>query len=238
MTGKTGGEWPVPSEDEIDQAKEGILDALGSAPLEHFYDTEGNFGGSTFVDLSLNEPFDITAADLHALSMLSVSVGPAATRRLLGESELRTNMLQALRSVPSDLVLAKANDDDLKTAWAYHRATLEALKEPRAQRSSPWVTAAKLTARKRPLLIPVRDNLVGEVMGKSALEDGRVYWQIMKTLVTDDAVLNAIENAIDQSKERADRSGLAVVFESNPLRMIDAALWMTASGYKIAQSSD
>jgi len=47
-----------------------------------------------------NDPNDLTATDLHAVSLLSVTIGPRATRRLLEDGPERTEVLTALRRVP------------------------------------------------------------------------------------------------------------------------------------------
>lgn len=223
--------WKPITETDVKAAKTVVRHAFETAPLECYYDVDGGFGGATFVGLGPNDPFDITASDLHAVYMLSVTIEPAATRRLLDDTEERQSLLDALRAVPPHLTLAEASNEELVTAWSLHEAAKVALAEPRAKNSNPWVTAAKLTARKRPLLIPVRDNLVSRAIGAETVKYGGMYWQIMRQLVSDPAVLKEASAAVAAAKERAATAHRRVTFETNILRLIDAAVWMTAAGH-------
>lgn len=223
--------WNPLTDAQIKFSRAKILDALDRAPLECYYDIRGNFTGTSFVDLAPNYAHKVTATDLHAVAMLAVSIEPAATRRLLSETPVRKTMLEALGKVPEDVTLANASNAQLEAGWRFHGATLAALSEPRATNSKKWVTAAKLTARKRPLLIPVRDEKVTKSLGDVFWEDGRAYWLVMRELTSDPHVVAAARSAVAAAKARAASRVLETKFETNTLRLIDVAVWMSAAGY-------
>lgn len=235
----TPATWPTVPEALVNSARLTVLAALSTAPLERYYDVAGNYAGATFVGLKPNDPYDLTAADLHAVRMLSVSVEPAATRRLLNESSLRDHVLEALRSTPPDVSLATAGAAELECAWKLHLALKQALAEPFVKRvSNPWVTAAKLAARKRPALMPVRDRVVGAALEVLALNDGRIDLLLYRQLLADASVIDAIETAVKGARARADEAGSHCVFDDEPLRLLDAALWWVGTRGRDAQSRE
>src|SRR5665648_1123222 len=96
--------WPTVPAEVHDVAKERALQTLvgvgerGAAErLAAFYDTESDYAGASFVDVAPNEWLDVTVADLHATSLLSVDVGPQATRRLTSPGASGRRALRGLR---------------------------------------------------------------------------------------------------------------------------------------------
>jgi len=191
--------------------------------LAEYYDVDGNYAGATFATLGRNDPFDITADDLHAVSMLSVTVEPFATRRLLEPGEPRERVIAALQRVPIALKLRDASGEHLKACWEFHDAVKAAIGQ--RTNSNPWVTAAKITARKRPHLIPVRDNVVGKGLGNGAVKSTSVYWQIMRGLLRTPEVAEAIAAARERLSTDAHATGRTIVVDDSDLRLLDAALW-------------
>lgn len=96
--------------------------------------------------------------------------------------------------------------------------------------SHRWVTAAKLCARKRPLLFPVRDNLVCRYLGGGRpLKSGdgwpgdfSVDIQVYAYLITHPDVVGALADL------RARLEGDRLRVDAN-LRLLDSALWMCAN---------
>ncbi|WP_100422553.1 DUF6308 family protein [Sediminihabitans luteus] len=219
--------WPVIERVQLDAAKESTLRALASAPLERYYDVRGGYAGATFASIAPNDPYDVTGADLHALSMLSVTVGPAATRRVLDHGEHRLRLLDALAAVDPGARLEDASAAVLESAWRLHEVAKEALADPTTKgQSDPWVTAAKLVARKRPRLLPVRDTKVRALLGLGLARDGRLELQALRYLVTDPDVTAAMTQAVQRARGQAASEERECVFDVEPLRVLDAALWL------------
>jgi hypothetical protein len=240
--------WGPLDEADAAKARDIIVHALHNANLAAYYRRRGNYPGATFTDIEPNDPFDLTASDLHAVSMLSVTVGPAATRRLLEPSMLREVVLHALAHVPVDVRLEDADAAQMQRAWNLQMALKEALAPAGAKKSNCWITAAKISARKRPLLIPVRDKVVGRALGPVAHKDAGVYWQFLAAALKDSSVQEAlvvahqrVETSVVTGKwgsELGTELG-PVELETNPMRLIDVALWMAhAKGKAVALEPD
>lgn len=198
--------WEQPTEAELANALSVIVRALENADLARYYRVRGNYAGATFAALEPNEPNSYAASDLHAVSLLSIDVEPGATRRLLEPGPLRHDVERALRAIPVDLGLAHASSSDLYRAWWLQVALKSALASPDSESSNAWVTASKLSARKRPLLIPVRDNVVGGALGGRALSHASVFWQIMSSALRDDSVVTALAGARERRGPNSDRA--------------------------------
>ncbi|WP_371708456.1 DUF6308 family protein [Nesterenkonia sp. NBAIMH1] len=56
--------------------------------------------------------------------------------------------------------------------------------------SSTWVTASKVTARKRPKLFPVRDSEVCKLLGMQDLGDRENDWCVFRELMLDSEIQN------------------------------------------------
>lgn len=219
--------WPDVPDGLLDDARRTALDALRAVCFERYYDVAGSYAGATFASIDPNDPMDVTAADLHALTMLSVQVGPAATRRVLDEGPLRDGLLAALSAASPTTDLVDATVTDLDAAWALTNTARIALAEPTTKGTSdPWVTAAKLAARKRPRLLPVRDTKVRRLLGLELARDGRLEIQVIRSLVADPAVIDAIEEALTRARAAAEAGGRTCVFDTSELRLLDVALWM------------
>lgn len=229
MTDRLPTGWAVLDSDAAARVKKIALDALRTAPLKKYYDVASGYAGATFASITPNDPYDITGADLHALSMLSVQVDQAATRRVLDAGEHRNRLLDALRAVDPGIRLATASPPDLTAAWDLVETIRSALADPTTStRSDPWVTTAKLAARKRPRLLPVRDTKVRRLLGLERQRDGHLEVQAMRSLVTDPEVMAELERAVEDARERGRAEGRTCVFDDEPLRLLDAALWMYA----------
>lgn len=220
--------WPARPGRILDGARRLALDALAVVPFEAYYDVEGGYAGATFASASGSVPSDITAGDLFAVTLLNVDVNPHSARRSLDDGEPRDRVLAALRAVSSDVPFAAAGARELELAWAFYAAVKTALANPRVKRSDPWVTAAKVAARKRPRLLPVRDNEVRRVLGLASQRDGRLEIQTIRALVADQVVAGEIDTALARARAAAERRGLVCVFDEEPLRLLDVALWWYA----------
>lgn len=154
-----------------------------------------------------------TAADLVAVTMLSVQVPPRAAVELLRDPDRRFGDL--LRSIPVEASveneqgqkLLREGDSPSHRLWR----SLDGL------HGIGWVTAGKLMARKRPALIPVYDNVV-----KTYLQapDGMGFWTVCADAFRDDEIVNALTSF--RSDLGLDRVSL--------LRILDVILWRLGRG--------
>lgn len=224
--------WAVPPPHLLNDARRKALDALatsGSRPvqdrLSRFYDIGGGYAGASFALLPPNVPQTITATDLHATTLLSVTIGPGATRRLLETGPIRDRVVQALGDLPS-CALAEADADGFAAMDNFYRVIKTALSAPGTKRKNQWVTASKLCARKRPELFPVRDNLVCNYLGlmpPARVSNRRVDWQVFQFLIGDEDILTAIKELPEVVQVFAE--GVHLRMDTTPLRLLDAALW-------------
>lgn len=229
--------WESAANFDLEGARKAALESLELADLGRYYSTTSNYAGAAFATLGTNDPFDITPDDLHAVSLLGVQIGPKGTRALLDPGEPREAVLAALRPVPADVSLAHATGDNLLRASEFHDAIVDAIRIG-SSGSGPWVTAAKLSARKRPYLIPVRDNVVGNALGGRATASRSVYWQVVHHLLTDPIVSAAMTEARARIQPDKDGQPRTVRLDHSDLRFLDAAIWMHHARGTKADASD
>jgi Family of unknown function (DUF6308) len=228
--------WKQPDPDLLATAKHKALRALrqtgiNPAPerLAWFYDINGNYAGATFADLRPNDPWDLTATDLHATMLLSVRIGPGATRRILEEGAARAGLLRKLGQVP-ELDLAVAGRSELSAMAGLYEAVKQALSADGVKRPNAWVTASKLCARKRPCLFPVRDKKACDYLGLSPFADYQLDWQVYRSLIADPDIVTAVGTLTDATVAGAPQRNLRMDF--SPLRLLDAAIWTYAISEK------
>lgn len=222
------GDWKKPKEEEFQDARVQALRALSHPRLSDYYDAGKNYAGTSFWRVGTNQPGEISPDDLLAITLLSVRVGPHGVRALLDDGDTRSTVHAALKSVSDKTTLAEATADDLVDGFAFHAAVKTAIANPRAKKSNPWVTASKIAARKRPHLLPVRDNVVGNLLGKRAVKFAGVYYQLMRALLLDPEVKTALA-AVRRRVASTLGGQLQDGFDEEPdLRLLDAALWIYA----------
>lgn len=198
--------------DQYPRAREAALKALtGNAAtrVTAYYRPDSDYAGHLFLTVEPNDPFRITAADLFAVTLLNAAVGPRATRAVLSDAQL----LVDLKAVPADLCLEQADESVLALAGVFYERLKQLFVDPAARQSEPWVAPAKLAARKRPCLLPVRDALVRSYLGIEQPYDYRLDWDIYRRLMLDPEI----------------RGLLAGLPQLDPtLRLLDVALWTKA----------
>ncbi|WP_306204478.1 DUF6308 family protein [Actinoplanes sp. RD1] len=150
----------------------------------------------------------ITATDLVAVTMLSVSV-PAAVAADLLEGQLGRDLSRHLTEIPADVSLGTPEAAGHVRPGSPADKAWQLLK---TQDGVGWVTAGKLLARKRPKLIPVWDRVV-----RCQLALPGDVWRTLDTTLADPAVRT------DLAALR-DNAGLPP--EVTLLRILDVALWM------------
>lgn len=214
-------DWTAPSTSELAHATAVVTEMLADEKsavcgLSTFYATAGPFAGLTFTDLAPNDPTTITTEDLLALTLMDVSATSRAVRRLLVDKELRPAVDRALVKAKPGVALETAAADELAAVVDLYLLLKERLG------SNPWVIASKLTARKRPALFPVRDNVVVGRLGlinKSPGTDLLVF----RHLVTRPDIAEALQ-AHAGTASRA--PGVPNLLNVPRLRLLDTVLWM------------
>lgn len=154
-----------------------------------------------------------TAADLLAVTALSVSVPPEASIKVLGESAASLN--ERLARIPRDVELQAGEALSLVTKGS-HADRLWA--ELRAVGIGP-VTTSKLLARKRPKLLPVFDSVIqAALLGRS-----RTLWVPLWQELQDPKLVERLKELRTAAKLGEDVS---------LLRVLDVVVWMRNQGYK------
>lgn len=197
--------------------------------LATYYDIDGDDVGASFTELVPNDWHDVTAADLHAVTLLSGKIGARATRRLLVGPE-RTWVVEALRRLP-DRDLFLADPATLDAMLDFHCALMHALSDADIGQSTRRVAASTLAARKRPDLFPILDPVVCGHLGLLQFQDARCGWQVFRSVLQDDNVQRALR-AVPDASANAEASR-TIVLEPSELRLLDAAVrtyvgWPTA----------
>lgn len=168
------------------------------------------FNGRHFERFSaMGDPNRFTASDVLAVEALSVEVPPNSAAKLLDTQAEDFNSL--LRRIPADKDIWEVSpyhvEDNGPAAQLHAR-----LKELDGVGS---VTAGKLMASKRPLLIPILDDLVKKVLEPPSNR----FWSTMREQLSD-----------DHRRERISRVVSFPLGDVSFLRRIDVAVWMHAKG--------
>lgn len=212
----------------------------GAESLDHavnhlvdYYDPTGEYAGATFLDVEGYDDYAITAADLWAVTTLSMDVPPNAGRALMNPGPLRTIVNGRLRHLPSTLPLSDVEPRHLDHMWDLYSAIKTMLPALGARNTNQWVMASKLCARKRPMLFPVRDSKVCIYLANQHLmgdKPGRLGSfgrdiQIFAYLTTHPEVRRWINQSRDQVLEQHS----SWVVDWSDLRVLDIVLWMQAA---------
>ncbi|MGW3339321.1 DUF6308 family protein [Streptomyces sp. NPDC001009] len=151
----------------------------------------------------------VTAEDLVAVQMLSVTVPPKAALELL-EGERGTLLSELLTRIPADADMAEVDAAELDTGSAADQAW----KLLRGADDVGWVKAGKLLARKRPRLIPVYDNVVKCLLGRPP-----AFWVPLHAALRADN--HALHHTLLDLRKRA-----GIPETVSALRVCDIVLWM------------
>jgi hypothetical protein len=158
----------------------------------------------------------ITDSDIVAVSMLSVTV-PAKAAIGLSDPEVAKEITRLLALIPTDTRMsdltpetARANLDKGSPAWDLWHI----LRADGRWDVGPTI-ASKLMARKRPHLIPIWDDIIGQVIGKRGPRNQWLNWHTLLTSKNDDLPCR-LHRIHEQS---------GVTQELSELRIMDAILW-------------
>lgn len=207
-------------EQEMNDIKQAVRDhvfADDSSEMLDRYLYHGRFSGAWFETIGgrgdAPEVADrLTPADIVAVSTLSVKIPGWAAVELLDRQA--ATLADLLAQVPRDVELHDAADADLQAVYELHDA-LDAIHD------IGHVTRSKLLARKRPHLVPIRDQhvliaLIGEAHGN--------FTEPLRDALRDDPSLRT--RLDDLRREASAASDLSLI------RTLDIVVWMRTYGAK------
>ncbi|WP_226346029.1 DUF6308 family protein [Agilicoccus flavus] len=209
-----------------ERVRTALADPRTPERLTRYYNRGGDFAGASFLGLGENDPARIGEADLLAATLLEAPVSALMARALLkdGPTRDRVHELLSPERLPLDARLEDVTPPVLAAMDELY-TTLRAVVPPPTDRyQTGWTTAAKICARKRPDLFPVRDEVVCRYLG---LWPSRyqVDWQVFHTVMADPRV----RDELDRLVSRADESDTVDVGRQDArLRHLDVVLWMHA----------
>ncbi|MDT9591602.1 DUF6308 family protein [Nocardioides zeae] len=226
--------WRKARAEVVEMALRQTMDAL-AAPraaerLTAYYDPQGNYSGLLFAEVGENQVASVTPADLWAVATLSIEVNSRQARMIFGTASARIGSL--LSVLPHDAALTDLDhtplgaDGTLNRMWDLYE-TFKTLLATEAKRSEHWVFAAKLCARKRTALFPVRDSLVRDYLSGGRRHQTGAGWpgdfsvdlQLFAHLMTHPEVLDGLQELEREVPFPVDR---------HRLRLLDAVLWTRA----------
>jgi hypothetical protein len=159
----------------------------------------------------------ITDSDAVAVSMLSVTV-PAKAMAGLAEPGTAARVTKFLEQIPTDVTLSSLSRDKAAALLSGRGPATLLWEELRKTKSNRWgigaTTASKIMARKRPHLIPIWDEVIGDVIGADSSEGQWMNWH---RLLTDGTGLPERVAQIHHLSE--------VELPLSELRIIDVVLW-------------
>lgn len=132
-----------------DQALRALSHEGTPEKVGRFYDPESNFAGSTFTQLRPLDPDAVTATDLLATGTLSVTIPPRAVRRILEDEDTKRELSRLMSALPP-VKLESTTVADFAPMCEFYDLVKSSLAQAGTASSNPWVTASKITARKRP----------------------------------------------------------------------------------------
>ncbi len=182
--------------------------------LSEYYSAGNPYTGVTFDTWHSRHcapaPTEFTADDILAVTFLSVTVPPAATRQLLAGEFNRFNFL--LAQIPPDLCFWEASAPDRASAqWQLEDALREFY-------SIDLAIASKLMARKRPHLVPINDKLVRDLLGLR-----HSFWGSLFVAFSDSRLKSRLASIRDEAGSRDD---VAMPQGLSLLRVFDVITWM------------
>lgn len=229
--------WAPADESLLNDALERALSAWDGTEEERvrtYYDPASDYAGGLLTEIPETDPGQVDAADLFAVTTLSMRIHPKVARALTIEnSATRQAITRALNPavIPTGLpitALDQAPGDAGAMLATLQTAYLE-FRSARTAQGNAWVFASKMCARKRPYLAPVRDNVVCRLLNGGALKSGGIG-----TFSVDLQVFAYVMSSADVTGRlgalRADLgSGTAV--EASDLRLLDVVLWTKGIGH-------
>ena len=172
-------------------------------------------------------PFNITGDDLVAVTMLSIEIKTKTKNGISPASAIHIEERQPainalLTQLPVHAKLHELTGDEAvalllhkdSPAWRLWDLVLDAL---HGQGTDKWVAAYKLLARKRPHLLPIRDNDTWTALGRPSTRRS-IWWELWWDALSGNPAI------IDRLKELREE---AVATHLSLLRVADIVVWKT-----------
>lgn len=234
-------DWEPVEREMLETALQQTLFAFtgGADSLDHavghllrYYDPVGKYAGATFLTAGPHDDGTVTAADLWAVSTLSMTIPANTGRALIDDGELKTTVEHQLRLLKPTLELVDATPADLAEMAMLQHAIRTGVPALGKRETNQWVLAAKICARKRPLLFPVRDSLVCTYLARNpsmGAKPGRLGWfsrdiQVFAFLMAQSIVREQLTGL----REIVQEARPTWPFDRSDLRLLDVVLWMQA----------
>lgn len=188
------------------------------------YDPKSINTGHSFLSLEPQDPDGFTPADFLAVIMLEVPVPTNdIIRRFTDDGPYRDELHAKIRALPN-VRLSEVTEDHLESMEEFYVAIKNGLSV--TDKSDRWVTASKLAARKRPDLFPLRDSVVCAYLDRRKRRDYIADWFLFRHIMRDKQVQELLAALPDKIHEKS--VGKEVVLDTEPLRLLDVALWTYA----------
>jgi Family of unknown function (DUF6308) len=202
--------------------------------LLRYYDPNGKYAGATFLGVPVTDAYAVTAADLWAVTTLEMKIPPDAGRRLLDPGPLRSIIKAELRDLPPDSALSATTPTLLQHMSDLYNAIRTMLPPLGNRPTNQWVLSAKICARKRPELFPVRDSMVCRYLSNNRTMGGRpgqLGWfsrdiQMLAYLMTHPLV----QQCLGEVRASISEVQPTWAIDQSDLRLLDVVLWSEASG--------
>jgi hypothetical protein len=204
---------------DSDSTDQGVPDAVEVATEAVRSYTEDDFTGAAFDRFGHNDPVGITSDDLIAVTMLSIHIRERSTSSLrpssiLALESLTDRITDLLSQVPADRELHTLAPDEFERWLGPGSPGDELYWLLRKGAAVPRVAVYKLLARKRLLLMPIRDTVVERALGQTQDEWWRPWWEALTTE-------SEIVSRLAQIRQKSGADHLSLV------RVADIVLWMT-----------
>lgn len=204
--------------------------------VQRYYDPESDYAGGLLTLVPETDSERVDAADLFAVSTLSMRIHPRVARALtMQNSATRSSLERTLSTstIPVNLpitALDQASGEPGAVLTALQTAYLE-LRTARSDNGNAWVFASKMLARKRPYLFPVRDRVVCELLNGGRLRRGgigslEVDLQVFAYLMSAPQIAAPLAALREQISGDAARN-----LEASDLRLLDVVLWTKGIGH-------
>lgn len=180
---------------------------------------EDEYTGAAFDGFGEKNPVKITSDDLIAVTMLSIHIREKSTSSLRPSSILKLDSLadqiaDRLGQIPTDRELHTLTQGEFDQWLGPKSPGDELYWILRKEAAVPRVAAYKLLARKRLLLMPIRDTVVERALGQAQGEWWRPWWEALTTGPE-------MVSRLAQIRQRSGTGHLSL------LRIADIVLWMT-----------
>jgi hypothetical protein len=202
--------------------------------LSRYYAPNGGYSGATFLGVAVEDDFAVTGADLWAVSTLSMKIPPNAGRALMNPGALQAEIESGLRQLSPSSSLSDTTPEALGRMGALDNAIRTGLPPlGNGPETNQWVLSAKICARKRPRLFPVRDSKVCTYLSNNHRmggHPGQLGWfsrdiQVLAYLSTHPLVGRRLSEVRARLHERQP----SWTIDESALRLLDVVLWSEAA---------